>query len=50
MHHRTECAAILLDAGATLSARDKNGMTPLELAGRNNLPDLVEFLSARGAR
>ena len=48
MSHRTECAGILLDAGATLSARDKNGLTPLEFARRNNLPDLVEFLSARG--
>lgn len=49
MNHRTECAAILLDAGATISARDKDGITPLALAKRNNLPDVVEFLSARGA-
>lgn len=49
MNHRTECAAMLLDAGATISARDKDGITPLALAKRNNLPDVVEFLSARGA-
>lgn len=49
MNHRTECVAILLDAGATISARDKDGITPLALAKRNNLPDVVEFLSARGA-
>jgi ankyrin repeat protein len=49
MSHRTDCAAILLDAGATISAKDKHGVTPLVLATRNNLPDMVEFLTARGA-
>lgn len=49
MSQRTECAGILLDAGATISARDKNGVTPLELARRNDLPEMVEFLSARRA-
>lgn len=49
MNHRTECAGILLDAGATISATDKNGVRPLELARRNNLQDMVVFLSARGA-
>lgn len=46
---RTDCVGILLDAGATISATDENGVTPLELARRNDLPDMVEFLSARGA-
>ena len=49
MSHRTECAAILLDANATISARDKDGITPLALARRNTLADMVEFLSSRGA-
>ena len=50
MAHRTECAAILLDAGATISARDDPyRSTPLAWAARNNLPDMVEFLLARGA-
>jgi ankyrin repeat protein len=49
MSQRTECAGILLDACATISARDKNGVTPLELARRNDLPEMVEFLSARSA-
>lgn len=49
MNHCTECAAILLAAGATISARDKDGITPLALAKRNNLPEMVEFLSARDA-
>ena len=49
MAHRTECAAMLLAAGATLSPRDKRGLTPLALAVRNNLPDMVEFLRSRGA-
>jgi len=50
MNHRTECAAILLDAGATISAKDQEyRSTPLAWAARNNLPDMVEFLLARGA-
>ena len=50
MGHRTECAAILLDAGATISAKDKEyRSTPLAWAARNNLPDMVAFLLARGA-
>jgi len=47
---RTECASILLAAGATLSPRDnEHGLTPLALARRGNVQDMVEFLSARGA-
>jgi ankyrin repeat protein len=50
MDHRTECAAILLDAGANISAKDQEyRSTPLAWAARNNLPDMVEFLLARGA-
>jgi ankyrin repeat protein len=50
MKHRTECAAILLDAGAAISAKDQEyRSTPLAWAARNNLPDMVEFLLVRGA-
>ena len=50
MAHRTECAAILLDAGADISAKEEEyRSTPLAWAARNNLPDMVEFLLARGA-
>jgi ankyrin repeat protein len=49
MEHRTECAAILLDAGAALSPTDKRGHTPLAWARRHRLPDMVEFLTKRGA-
>jgi ankyrin repeat protein len=50
LQHRTECGAILLDAGATISAKDADyRSTPLAWAARNNLPDMVEFLLARGA-
>jgi ankyrin repeat protein len=50
MPHRTECAAILLDAGASISARDEDyRSTPLAWAARNDLPDMVELLLARGA-
>jgi ankyrin repeat protein len=48
--HRVECAGILLDAGATLSARDEDyRSTPLAWAARNELPDMVELLLSRGA-
>jgi hypothetical protein len=50
MDHRTECAALLLSAGATLSPKDKQGLTPLLYATRNMLPDMVEFLRSRGAQ
>jgi ankyrin repeat protein len=47
---RVECAAILLDAGANISARDTDYLsTPLAWAARLNLPDMVEFLLSRGA-
>lgn len=50
MKHGTECAGILLDAGAAISARDEEyHSTPLAWAARNNLPDMVDFLMARGA-
>ncbi|HLG54036.1 MAG TPA: ankyrin repeat domain-containing protein [Vicinamibacterales bacterium] len=50
MEHRPECAAILIDAGATISAKDREyRSTPLAWAARNNLPDMVKFLLARGA-
>lgn len=48
--HRLESAAILLDAGATLSPKDDEfRSTPLAWAARSNMPDMVEFLLARGA-
>ena len=47
---RRECASILLEAGANISARDKEyRSTPLAWAARMNLPDMVEFLLSRGA-
>jgi ankyrin repeat protein len=48
--HRVECATILLDAGATIAAKDDDyRSTPLAWAARHNLPDMVELLLARGA-
>jgi ankyrin repeat protein len=47
---RTQSAAVLLDAGAAISARDDEyRSTPLAWAARMNIPDMVEFLLARGA-
>lgn len=46
----TECAAILLDAGATMTARDDDyRSTPLAWAARADRPAMVEFLLSRGA-
>jgi ankyrin repeat protein len=50
MDHRTECATLLLAAGAQLSPRNKHGVTPLEWAARNGVSDMVEFLRSRGAK
>jgi ankyrin repeat protein len=48
--HRAECATILLDAGATISAKDEDyRSTPLAWAARSDLRDMVELLLARGA-
>jgi ankyrin repeat protein len=48
--HRQECAAILLDAGASISAKDEDyRSTPLAGAARSGLPDIVTFLLERGA-
>src|SRR5687768_3130148 len=50
MKHREECAAILIDAGADMFARDAEyHATPLEWATRNNLTDMIEFLRKHGA-
>jgi uncharacterized protein len=49
-HDNNECAAILLDAGATITARDDEyRSTPLGWAARVNSPTLVKFLLSRGA-
>jgi ankyrin repeat protein len=46
----SECAAILLDAGATITARDDDyRSTPLAWAARADRPQMVEFLLSRGA-
>jgi ankyrin repeat protein len=46
----TECAGILVDAGATMTARDDEyRSTPLAWAARANRPQMVEFLLSRGA-
>ena len=47
---RVPCAAILLDAGASLTARDEDyRSTPLAWAARSDLADMVELLLERGA-
>ena len=46
----TECAAILIDAGADLTARDDEyKSTPLAWAARTNRAGMIEYLLSRGA-
>ena len=40
---------MLLDAGAEISARDANEITPLIIAITNNHPDVARYLIERGA-
>src|SRR5260221_9301154 len=48
--NRIDCAIILLDAGANISAKDEDyRSTPLAWAARNDLLDMVELLLGRGA-
>jgi ankyrin repeat protein len=48
--NRRECALVLIEAGATLIARDDEYRgTPLAWAARSNLPDMVDLLLAHGA-
>ncbi len=49
LKHRTQCAEILLAAGAQLSPTTRAGMTPLAWAIRHDLTDMVAWLNARGA-
>ena len=48
--NRVKCAAMLLDAGASISARDDEyRSTPLGWAARGGVRNMVEFLLDRGA-
>jgi ankyrin repeat protein len=48
--NRVTCAAMLLDAGASISVRDDEyRSTALGWAARNGVKDMVEFLLERGA-
>jgi ankyrin repeat protein len=50
IERNTLLAGMLLDAGATISAReDQFSATPLALAARNNNPGMVQFLLSHGA-
>ena len=48
--HRIDSAALLLEAGADLDAREEEYRSrPLAWAARNDLPDMVEWLLGRGS-
>ena len=48
--HRLECAAMLIGAGASITARDDTyRSTPLGWAARNDVADMAELLLNRGA-
>jgi ankyrin repeat protein len=45
-----EALQVLLDLGADVNAVDKNGETVMHAAAYKNLPKVVKFLAAKGAR
>ena len=46
MNNDCECVSLLLDAGCSLDAKNKQGMTPFMLAALNNSFDVMELLLA----
>jgi len=46
----TETVKVLLEGGASLTARDKRGETPLQHARERNHTEIVQILEAAGAR
>ena len=45
-----EALQVLIDFGADVNAIDRNGETPMHAAAYKNLPQVVKFLAAKGAR
>lgn len=55
LHHaaaqgHVEIARLLLDSGAQVDVRNREGLTPLDMAKRMEKEDCVRFLESRGAR
>ena len=45
-----EAVQVALDLGADINAVDKNGETAMHAAAYKNLPKVVKFLAAKGAK
>jgi Protein kinase domain/Ankyrin repeats (many copies) len=45
----SDVARVLINAGADINAGDDSGETPLDVAVRQYLPDIVELLASKGA-
>jgi serine/threonine-protein phosphatase 6 regulatory ankyrin repeat subunit B len=49
MHQQTECARILLQAGADPKAKDRNGWSAMDYAGEKQNQELMDVLQSGGA-
>lgn len=49
MHGSVECTRLLLDAGANVNHKNKDGITPLHRAAEYERPDCATLLLEKGA-
>jgi ankyrin repeat protein len=47
LQHRLDCVKFLVNAGADVLVKDRNGKTPLKIADWNDYTDIVDYLKQR---